>query len=421
MLKNILILFVALISLNALAQEGTASPYSFYGIGELNFRGTVENKSMGGLSTYTDSIHVNLLNPASLGKLKLTTFTIGGNQTFTSLKTSSASEKASTTTFDYLAVGLPMGKLGMSFGLLPYSSVGYKTGFTNHLYATKNEKRHEGSGGINKVFVAAGYSLTKDLSLGIDLNYNFGKIRNEAIEITDVQYDIQEINESRLSGLAINLGATYNKMLSEKLQLTTGLTYSPEANLTSENTRQTSTIVFNTNGIPIPRYTRDEDLSLLGLKSTKFKLPSKLTFGAGLGQPKKWFAGIDFTTLSTSKLNNLTFNNTDTRYQNATKVAFGGFYIPKYNSLTSYSSRIVYRAGARFENTGIIVQNEDINEFGISFGVGLPVGRKFSNINIGFEYGSRGTTNNNLVKENFVNLNLSLSLNDRWFQKRKID
>jgi hypothetical protein len=67
------------------------------------------------------------------------------------------------------------------------------------------------------------------------------------------------------------------------------------------------------------------------------------------------------------------------------------------------------------------IQNEDINEFGISFGVGLPMGRKFSNINIGFEYGSKGTTNSNLVKENFFNINLSLSFNDKWFQKRKID
>ena len=94
MLKQTLLLLVALISLNAIAQEGTASPYSFYGIGELKFRGTVENKSMGGLSVYSDSIHLNLLNPASLGKLKLTTFTIGGNQKFTDLKSPNGSGSA---------------------------------------------------------------------------------------------------------------------------------------------------------------------------------------------------------------------------------------------------------------------------------------------------------------------------------------
>lgn len=421
MLKHTLLLLIAFISLNAIAQEGTASPYSFYGIGELKFKGTVENRSMGGLSVYSDSIHLNLLNPASLGKLDLTTFTIGGSQKFTNLKSSNNSGSTSNTTFDYLAVGLPMGKLGVSFGLLPYTSVGYKTGFTDYKTATAGQGRYEGNGGINKAFLAAGYSINKNFSLGIDVNYNFGKIHNEAVVISGLQYDNQEINESRLSGLAVNFGATYKKKISDKLELMTGITYSPEVSLSSNNTRQLSTIVFNTNGAVVPRDTKEVNLKNIGLKNTKFKLPSKLTIGAGLGKAKKWFAGVDYTNLGTGKLGNLTFNNTSVNYKNANKVVVGGFYIPKHNSLTSYLSKVVYRTGVRFENTGIAIQNEDINEFGISFGVGLPVGRKLSNVNIGFEYGSRGTTNNNLVKENFFNLNLSLSFNDKWFQKRKID
>ena len=74
-----------------------------------------------------------------------------------------------------------------------------------------------------------------------------------------------------------------------------------------------------------------------------------------------------------------------------------------------------------FEKTGLNINNESIKEFGISFGLGLPVGDLFSNANVGFEIGKRGTTNNNLIQENFVNFQLSLSLNDRWFQKRKYD
>ena len=80
---------------------------------------------------------------------------------------------------------------------------------------------------------------------------------------------------------------------------------------------------------------------------------------------------------------------------------------------------MVYRADVHFENTGLEINNETINEFGISFGVGLPVGPWFSNANIGFEFGKRGTTNANLIQENFMNLQISLSLNDEWFKKRK--
>lgn len=420
MLKHILIVFVALISLNTVAQEGSASPYSFYGVGELKFRGTVENKSMGGLSVYSDSIHLNMLNPASLGKLKMTNFNIGGNQKFTTLKTSTDDAKGSTTTLDYIAVGLPMGKLAMSFGLMPYSSVGYKTGFTDHTTAEVGEGRYEGSGGINRVFVAAGYQLTNKLSLGIDVNYNFGKITTQAIEITSLEpdhYDSMETNETSLNGLGVNLGLNYSTTLKNGLQFVSGLTYSPQVNLNSENERRLSSIKFNTNG----EIAGERDVVISDTEVLDIKLPSKLTFGAGIGKPKKWFTGIDISSLSTNKLNNRTFNNSETNFKSATRVALGGFYIPKYNSLTNYGSRVTYRAGMRYENTGLVIKNEDINEFGISFGVGLPVGRKLSNINLGFEYGTRGTTNSNLVQENFINLNVSLSLNDLWFQKRKID
>ena len=75
----------------------------------------------------------------------------------------------------------------------------------------------------------------------------------------------------------------------------------------------------------------------------------------------------------------------------------------------------------RFEKTGLVIKDESIKEFGISFGVVLPIGdtRLLSNANIGLELGQRGTTKNNLIQENFINVQLSLSLNDRWFQKRK--
>ncbi|MEC8133469.1 MAG: hypothetical protein VX046_01320, partial [Bacteroidota bacterium] len=71
--------------------------------------------------------------------------------------------------------------------------------------------------------------------------------------------------------------------------------------------------------------------------------------------------------------------------------------------------------------TGLVINNESIEEFGISFGVGVPVGRLFSNANVGFEWGQRGTSAANLVNESFYCINISLSLNDRWFEKRKFN
>ena len=108
-------------------------------------------------------------------------------------------------------------------------------------------------------------------------------------------------------------------------------------------------------------------------------------------------------------------------FEDASTISLGGFYIPRYDSFNNYLKRVVYRAGLRFENTGLIVNDQAIKEFGISFGMGLPVGRIFSNANVGVEIGKRGTTNANLVQENFINFQVSLSLNDRWFEKRKFN
>jgi len=114
--------------------------------------------------------------------------------------------------------------------------------------------------------------------------------------------------------------------------------------------------------------------------------------------------------LKASQFSNRLIVVDNSTYEDASTISVGGFYIPEFDSFNKYWKRIVYRTGIRFENTGLKVNNQVIKEFGISFGVGLPVGRIFSNANIGLELVKRGTTNANLVEENFVNFQLSLSL-----------
>ena len=46
MLKRIIIVVILFNSIVSFAQEGTSSPYSFFGIGELKFKGSVENRAM---------------------------------------------------------------------------------------------------------------------------------------------------------------------------------------------------------------------------------------------------------------------------------------------------------------------------------------------------------------------------------------
>ena len=420
MIKKVLVVLVLLITTQIYAQQGSASPYSYYGIGDIKFNGTVENRSMAGLSMYTDSIHMNIQNPSEFGRLKLTNYTIGGSQKFTNFETDNNQEKGSTTTLDYLGLGFPIGKkAGAGFGFLPYTAVGYKV---RSQISPTEENRYTGEGGLNKVFVGFGYSVTNELSIGLNADFNFGRIENKLINIQDgLQFATREINESDLSGFNFNIAATYNKMINENLELISSVTYAPKAKLKSVNKRRLATVtVFD----QAEEFVNDEyevDLRSLGLYETNFDLPSKTTFGLGISEPKKWFVGAEYEVLGTKNLSNRTFSLDNVSYSNGSTIKVGGFYIPKYNSITSYFKRIVYRAGVRFEDTGLSVNNEQINEFGMSFGVGLPVGNWFSNTNIGFEFGQRGTQNANLVKETFFNIHIGLSFNDKWFQKTKIN
>jgi len=421
MIRKFLVPVFLLFSIIALAQQGTSSPYSFYGIGDIRFKGTVENRSMGGVSVFTDSIHINLQNPASYSGLKLTSFTLGGSANYSKYTALNSNEKAQRSTFDYLAIGIPMGKFGAVLGLMPYSSVGYRIR-TEGVESLGDESRnvihrYNGSGNINKAFLGLAYQIMPNLSVGADFNYNFGEIQTASYRVyTDFQYGTLESNRSQMSGFNVNLGLMYQRKLNDKLDLYGGLTYTPESVLKTDNTRLLSSILYS------------EDLTsggvdVLDAEESKrtLKMPSKFSFGAGIGQKRKWLVGAEVSLQQSNKMGNRFDDITNATFENAVKYSVGGYYIPNYNSFSNYFSKIVYRAGFRYENTGLIVNNESIKDYAFTGGLGFPLGGAFSNLNVGAEFGRRGTAKALLVEENYANVIISLSLNDRWFIKRRYD
>ena len=417
MIKKRIVPIFLFFTVISFAQQGTSSPYSFYGIGDVKFKGTAENRAMGGLTIYSDSIHLNFQNPASYSNLKLTTFSLGGTYLTTDLETNSQSEKARRTAIDYLAVGLPFGKFGVAFGLMPYSSVGYNIQSNTAATATDPQeiKQYSGTGGINKVFFGVGYALTKKLSIGIDYSYNFGKIQTYSFRfIEGLQYGSREKNLSDITGGLLNAGLTFNTPINKKLNGFASLTYSPDSKLSSSNYRNIATIQYSSTGAEILVQPSDIDVA-----NTTITLPSKLAVGFGIGQNKKWMLGTEITFQKSSNMGNRFNDINNVNYENATRYSFGGFYIPNYNSFSKYYEKIIYRAGIRYENTGLIINNTSIKDYGVTAGVGFPLIGVFSNVNIGVEYGQRGTTSANLVQENYTNITIGFSLNDKWFQKRR--
>jgi long-subunit fatty acid transport protein len=422
MIKKIIVSICLLFSLAIFAQEGTSSPYSFYGIGDIKFKGSVENRSMGSISVLQDSIHINIQNPAQLACLKITGLALGGTYANTKSKTETQQEKARRTSLDYMTVGIPVGKVGIGFGLIPYSSVGYKIGKTAYVTNNNNDtirsifSRYNGIGGVNKVFLGFGYRLTKNINIGGDLQYNFGTIETNSLQYqTDLQYGSRENNVSDLRGVNFDLGITYQTKVNSKYSFFSSLAYTPEAVLTSGNTRNIEIVLVTTSSVS-PVETQN-----IAVADTKIKLPSKLSFGSGFGEVKKWLVGGEITFTQNSVMSNRFTDINGATFENSVRYSLGGFFIPNYNSYSSYYKRIVYRGGVRYENTGLVIQDKSITDFAANIGLGMPLSGTFTNINIGLEIGKRGTKYLNLVEENYINLSVGLSLSDKWFVKRKFD
>src|SRR5699024_3663870 len=116
MTKRFFTIMAVLFALTANAQKKVSSPYSYFGIGTPTFNGTVENRSMAGLSVLSDSIHLSLQNPAGFGALKYTTFEVGATHTIDEVESNDTKGRLKSTSFDYLALGIPTGKFNFGFG-----------------------------------------------------------------------------------------------------------------------------------------------------------------------------------------------------------------------------------------------------------------------------------------------------------------
>ena len=417
MIRILSILFSITVVHLAAAQSGSVSPYSSAGLGERNFNGTQATRHMGGLDVFTDSIHANLNNPASYGFLKVTTYSLGIHYRNTNLASLTESANADDASLDYLAVSIPAGKFGFGFGILPYSSVGYRIETLDSATEGQNVlNRYEGEGGINQAFLSVGLPLTSFFSIGVSAQYNFGNLFYRTGQFLEgVDTGTLLTNQSSISGLNYQYSAQANIPIQRKYLLQGMFVYQPQAFLNSQNDR-----IFYTQSLSNDTVVDFEeiDLNIQGLRETELETSQTTKIGLGFGENKKWFLGIQHNLTKSANFTNNFFSRSTISYRDAKQWTVGGFYIPDYASFTSFWERVVYRFGFRTEQMSLIINNLPITETGISFGIGLPLG-SLSNANIGFEFIQRGAKQSGLIQETLIAMRIGLSLNDIWFIKRK--
>lgn len=422
MIKNIATFALFAITTAVFSQNSNSSIYSFFGMGEQNNSKTVDQLNMGGVGvSFADNYHVNLSNPASLASLQFVSYGMGGANKNTFIKGNSGNDKSSSFLLSYLNLALPLGKGGgLSMGIKPSSTVEYS--LKNTLHDTDNKIKEidvfKGKGGTNNLFLGLGYKVHKTTSIGVQIDYMFGKT-TKSITNQRAETSLASVykSESNLRGFLFHLGLQNKLKINKKLHLHTGASLRFKNRL-NDNKHDYFYSVSNT---------MPGDTVLNQSSVVKKNIPMKMSAGVGVGEDYKWFAGIDYTYRDKYDFTNISSKNLKVKYKTYNKIALGGFYIPKFNSVLSYWQRITYRAGLFYENTGLALRQntqvanfEDINNFGMTFGIGLPTGNGLSNVNLGIELGRKGTTLNQLIREDYFIFRVGFSLNDKWFKKRKI-
>lgn len=411
------------------AQRNSSSPYSFFGIGEDVSRTTVEQASMGGIGVaLRDYSHLNFINPAANADLRVATYAVGGELSLLNVSNSTTSETGNTTSLRYIALGFPIGKkAGFSAGLQPLSNVGYSllTNITDTDNNVVDASRFTGNGGTTRLFGGFGINVIDGLALGIEGAFVFGSIDNNIInQRANVSLATKYEKNTTVRGSQFKIGAQYKRKLKKDLLLNVGASLQFENELRVSGNEKLFSFTFDNNGGEIPRVTL-YDRNVNGILVN----PLKSVIGVGLGKENKWYVGVDSEFQRAFGNEGNIIQGSTYKFESSRRTSIGGYYIPKINSISNYWDRVAYRGGLRFEKVGLLVDGtnsgnnyESISDFGINIGFGLPLPRQLSNINLGFEYGQKGTTNNNLIKESYFNVRLSLSLNSsNWFQKREID
>ena len=428
MINKILVAFLLLTSVTFLAQRTNSSPYSYFGIGEEFSETTVEQSSMGGIGVaFNHYKYLNFTNPAAYSDLRYTTYSFGILNNDLTVKSGTSKQNVNSTSLSYFALAFPIGnKAGLSIGLQPVSSIGYS--LTNSMTDNNGElseiSSFSGNGGVNRVYSSFGIKVAKGFSVGLEADYNFGNVDNSILNRrSNVSLGTKFDEITVIEGTSVKLGVQYQKELKNKLILNAGATFKLGNSLNVTGDDYLYSLTFNGSGSESPRDTVSSNKI-----DGKFNLPLKSIVGVGIGRSDNWYAGLEYENQEAISTTGLVASTSGAyRYGSSNRVSLGGFYLPKINSISNYWNRVTYRAGARFEKSGLMVDGSGnntnftpIDDFGISFGLGLPL-QRLSTVNLGFEFGKRGTTNNNLIEENYFNFRLSLSLTDKWFEKRKID
>lgn len=404
--------FIIILPLSILVvsgQNSTNSPYSAFGIGELEYTGGNRNMGMGGCGiALRSAINLNSSNPASLTAIPQQSLAIdiGINLKYTNLKNQYKSADVLNGNVSWANLAFPINRtFAASLSLNPKSSVGYLIYSTKSLEGTNTSYpvTYKGEGGLNEASASLGALITKKFSLGLKSSILWGNLIKTTEETALPSSIITRVDDTHYSGIYFKPGFQYQTKLSSNTVLTIGgiAAFSSYLNGSTDLTITSSseTVVSETE------------------KVNQIKLPFEVGAGMSLEFKSKYLVTFDYNR-SDWKTVDLNLNSKNLNINNSYHL---GLEIAPKNDPLRKGQTPRYRIGALYQSGYLNIYGTQISSYAATCGISLPIRKDLNSINFSLEAGRQGSLKSQLVSETYLKLNCSFNLWERWFVQRKYD
>lgn len=406
--KYIIFSFTILcLHVSTFSQTLTSNPYSYFGLGFIDNAGFTESTGSGsaGIAMPSEGV-LNPANPASYSSIDSLGFYlyVGVYGKYSKLSSANVSHNTFDSNLKYIAMGFRASKRwGCSIGVAPFSTRGYTV---SSIFPTDGDVSEyaitsTGSGSITRAYVANSFKIIKGLSLGVNVSYLFGTLKNkeQVSYSSDVFNDISNSSTNYFKNLYLDFGMQYHFKIKNN-SFYTGVTYSPSQNLKTSYDRLVE------NGT--------DTLYYLDKGSENFNIPTSIGFGLGMKINDKLKLMADCKIMYWSKSG---YSYRKAKLSDSWQLNAGAEYINNNKTGRKYWDYVSYRAGFRYEKTYLSISKKDLHDMAFTIGLGFPVKR--TTINVSYEFGLINTQAKASIQENYHRLCLGFALRDWWFQKRK--
>lgn len=411
MKKIFVVLFFTSVSI---VFAGKGSIYSRFGVGELNTFLGGKSTGMGGtgISLFGDS-YINFINPAGNAQLTQTLFSVSYQYKNLQSEDNSGQTILGMGNLNSFGIAFPVyspRKMVLTLGLLPFSSIGYEQQQTTTAQGNQIKQTYEGRGGISSGQLGLSYAVNSDLMLGINAQYLFGAIyKDQIIDFSSAGYYGGSFNETySLSGIAFTLGGIYSGIdkafgFSDNKSMNLGFTLFSGSSLDFDSQTLRN---FSTNQDTVENNDQTIDL------------PIGFSFGLSYVLNKTLFTGdVHF-----QNWDNFTVNGVHpAEIKNSFRLGVGIEFLPESNFFgDEFYKRMSYRFGGYYHSTNLKLQGQSIDEMFSSAGVSFPMSIE-TRMHLGLEYGIRGTTASNLIKDTLLRFTVSVSAFELMFIQPPIE